>query len=665
MRIFGLARLLAFFAAALCILALPASAQEETKNLVWERYDVDLNVQPNGRVRVTETQRIRYLSGFWRNGGRKIPLNRVDNITGVQVSEVGPGGQVTPLPSEIARQGDELQVSWQYAPATAGDVRTFRLEYTVEGVVRVYPDNQQLRWIAIPDERRFPVEESTVTLRLPGNVPPQQLQLESYPERARGEELPQANGAVYRVRDLPAFQGFEVRAQFPAGTVPGATAPQWQQQADRLDYLNENVQPRNNFILLGLGLLIPAAGLVGLLALWFTRGKDPGVGRDAETLNQPPSDLPAPLAGVLLDEQADVQDVVSTILSLAERGVITITQQTNEELLGSTVDFELRLNQPYNPENLRPYERVVVDNLFHAGQTESVRMSEAKGRFMAAVPAFKDQLYEEVVRAGLFRSNPERTRRTYRSLGIGLAVLAVLFGCGASALLSAYADPFFILLPALGLAAVGVGLVALSRVMPVKTLNGAVEASRWRSFRNYLAHIERTPDIAQDKGAFERYLSYATAFNLGRSWLEKFSSVGTPAPAWYRSAMGAGGRLEDAVDPFGMPLPGPFGRRRYGGGFGMGGPIIIVPPFGGGFGGGGHRSEGGGIVTGGDGAGGDLFGNSGLFDFGDGRGVLDRTSGGFGDLLDQASDAFGGADWGGGGAGGFGGGSGGGGADFS
>ncbi len=93
-----------------------------------------------------------------------------------------------------------------------------------------------------------------------------------------------------------------------------------------------------------------------------------------------------------------------------------------------------------------------------------------------------------------------------------------------------------------------------------------------------------------------------------------------------------------------------------------GGPIIFFPPFGGGHG---HGGNAGGPAAGGDASGGGLFGgDSGLFDFGDQRGVLDQTSGGFGDLLEQASDAFGGADWGGGGSGGFGGGGGGGGADF-
>ncbi len=638
------------------LLSAPVQAQE-AKNLEWRRYDVALDVQPDGRMRVTETQEIEYLSGQWMNGGRKIPLDRVDKISDVQVSLVEEGGNTRPLQAETYQENGELQIGWRYPPTFGGESRTFEVSYTVEGVVRVYSDNQQIRWIAVPDERRFPVDASTVTLRLPKTVSLQPENLESYPERLGGEERATQDGAVYTVDGLLAGEGFEIRAQLPAGTVAQAQAPAWQQEADRQDRLNETVKPRNNAVLLGLGLLIPVAGLVGLLGLWFTRGKDPGVGRDAESINQPPSDLPAPLAGVLLDEQADVQDVVSTILSLSERGVIRITQEENAELLGSNIDYRVELIQPYKPQELRGYERTLVDTLFAQG--DAVKLSEVKGKFMAALPVFRDRLYDEVVRAGLFRANPEQTRKRYRSLGTGVLVLGILLGCVGTSVLSAYASPFFLFLPALGLAAVGIGLMALSRAMPVRTLNGAVEASRWRSFRNYLAHIERTADIVEDKGAFERYLSYATAFNLGRSWLEKFSSVGVPAPAWY----GQAGPMGADFDGFDMGT-GRYGRRR--GGFGTGGgPIIIVPPFGGGFGHG-HGGSAGGPVAGGDASGGGLFGgDSGLFDFGNQRGVLDQTSGGFGDLLEQASDAFGGADWGGGGSGGFGGGGGGGGADFS
>lgn len=50
----------------------PALADEE-KSLVWERLDVDLVVQPNGDIQVTEHHVIRFTSGSFTFGYRDIP----------------------------------------------------------------------------------------------------------------------------------------------------------------------------------------------------------------------------------------------------------------------------------------------------------------------------------------------------------------------------------------------------------------------------------------------------------------------------------------------------------------------------------------------------------------------------------------------------------------
>ncbi len=651
---------------ALASLAAPAQA-DSSKSLVWKRFDVALDVQKNGLMQVAETQQIQFQSGYWQNGGRTIPLGRVDDISNVHVLAVQPGGGTREVPIETSVENNQLEILWHFPEASPGETRTFVVKYTVHGVVRVYPKVDQIRWQAVPPDRRFPVEESTVTLRLPGSVKPSDLVLASYPARLGGKESPTSNGAVFSVGSIPANQGWEVRAQFPKGIV-NATKPSWQAQADREDYLNETVRPRNNFILLVIGFLIPVVGLVGLFTLWLTRGKDPSVGRDPESVSSPPSDLPAPLVGVLLDERVDVQDVISSIVSLAERGIIRITQVQNDKLLGSNNDYKLELVKDADRSRLRPYERTLIENLFGGG--DSVMLSDAKGHFLAAIPLFRDQLYEEVVREGLFRDNPEKVRQRYHKIGVGIVVLAGVLGVLGLVLFSQYANFFFVLFPALGLAAVGFALMRLSGAMPVRTLDGAVAASQWRAFRSYLENIEHSDKLSQDKGAFERYMSYATAFHVGRSWIEKFSSVGVPAPPWYKPGEpvevgGQPGRYYRSYDPYG-------------------GPVIIVPPFGGYYGGGGTSagSGAGGAQnappSGNAGAGGGLFGGTGLFDFGNDTNAFDQGSNSLADLFDQASDAFGGSHWGGdgggffgggggfgGGAGGFGGGSGGGGADFS
>ena len=130
-----------------------------------------------------------------------------------------------------------------------------------------------------------------------------------------------ADGRVITyVNDTPLLPDdtFEVRVQFPHGLLP-ITTPAWQEQMQRGDALNLGL------IVLSLFTLI--AGPLGVLLLWYTRGRDPELTTVVPTyISEPPDELPPAVVGTLLDEQADMQDIVSTQLDLARRGYMTMTE---------------------------------------------------------------------------------------------------------------------------------------------------------------------------------------------------------------------------------------------------------------------------------------------------------------------------------------------------
>jgi hypothetical protein len=70
--------------------------------------------------------------------------------------------------------------------------------------------------------------------------------------------------------------------------------------------------------------------------------------------------------------------------------------------------------------------------------------------------------------------------------------------------------------------------------MPVKTRTGAEEAAKWRAFKRYLKDIDRYAQLEEATDQFDRYLPYAIAFGVERSWINKFAAVpSTPVPIWY------------------------------------------------------------------------------------------------------------------------------------
>ena len=71
-------------ALALVVLSSGTPAEAQTKSLYWKRYDVDVTVQPNGDLRVIETQEIAFLGGPFHYGFRVIPGDRLDGLADIR-----------------------------------------------------------------------------------------------------------------------------------------------------------------------------------------------------------------------------------------------------------------------------------------------------------------------------------------------------------------------------------------------------------------------------------------------------------------------------------------------------------------------------------------------------------------------------------------------------
>ncbi len=133
-----------------------------------------------------------------------------------------------------------------------------------------------------------------------------------------------------------------MRVQFPHGIVGGAK-PSWQTAYDRKAAWESDYKPLAD---LGLGLagaLLLVGGPLLLLLLWYVRGRDPEVVLPAQYLTEPPSNEPPGVAGTLVDEKADMQDIIATLVDLARRGYLVIEEERKSSFFGATnFDFIFR-----------------------------------------------------------------------------------------------------------------------------------------------------------------------------------------------------------------------------------------------------------------------------------------------------------------------------------
>src|SRR5262245_34046373 len=120
----------------------PALAQDKT--LYWQRYDVNLEVQPNGDMLVEESQEIVFTSGTFTFGFATIPMDYVEQIIDESVAEVTPQGELAYTSDSSSQYGfttaDEegnREITW-YFPPTRNTTKTYILRYRVIGGVRIY-----------------------------------------------------------------------------------------------------------------------------------------------------------------------------------------------------------------------------------------------------------------------------------------------------------------------------------------------------------------------------------------------------------------------------------------------------------------------------------------------------------------------------------------------
>ncbi|MBI4672750.1 MAG: DUF2207 domain-containing protein [Chloroflexi bacterium] len=536
-------RILTLFVLSLALLILstdPALAQ--SKSVVVRSRNGDITIQANGNLDFDEEWVVQFIGGSFSYAFRCIEQGKYDAIRNWQVSQNGiefsqsSSGRAGTF--ELYTEENKDCIKWHFAPTTSA-TRNFNLRYTVQGGLRIYPGGDQFFWNFIESDRQYTINSSQVTLHIPGNTD------KSLIKAAAGENLAAQDGStqvidgntvIFTGKNFTPGDLWTLRAQFPHGIVD-AQPSNWQTSLDQRDAL----APIVGFGALMLSLIALIGGGLGLYLLWYTQGRDKPTGLVAEFYPTPPTDDPPGVAGVLLDERADMQDIVATIVDLARRGVLRMIEKSEPGFLGIGTKRDFTFERADNETGLREYEETLIQKMF--GARDSIDLDDLKEKFYKYLPEIKKEMYQEVVRAGYYSSSPQAARTRYSVLGVGGLVV---LGCIGFALFGALIDisPLaFCPLVAFGL--LGVALIVLAQFMPKRTNAGGTAFAKWNAFKRYLANIEKYANVAEAKDQFDKYLPYAIAFGLEHSWVNKFAAVDTPAPPWY------------------FPYGGYYGGRRY------------------------------------------------------------------------------------------------------
>jgi uncharacterized membrane protein YgcG len=263
---------------------------------------------------------------------------------------------------------------------------------------------------------------------------------------------------------------------------------------------------------------LPLLTLLGMFVLWLKLGRDPRK-RVIAPAFAPPRDLHSGAVGVLIDDRIDLRDISAMLVGLAVKGYLSIQEPEKEEYVF--------VRQQATASELSPPEQAVFDALFDTPETNERSLASLEQNFYKSLPTIKSRLYGQLIEAGYYKNNPERTKGFYVGIGLFTLPLAVYLGIQSTSIYLAVAVALSALV-----------VLAFARFMPRKTTKGVRKLEEILGLSEYIrkAEVDRIEfHNAPEKGPelFEKLLPYAIALNLTKIWTRQFDGLLTEPPQWY------------------------------------------------------------------------------------------------------------------------------------
>ena len=573
-----------------------------------------LTITGDGRVQVDESQSLSVLSGALASGYRVISLRQLDAITDVAIAE-GDNDflvaetdcvncyrvQATQRRSDWVRynQADQtvvynpdsfgsVELLWEFPLLVKGDATRFRLRFTAVNAIQLLEDRQRLTWTVIPTDNPD-VAAAEVRLTLPPGIALDDVQIEG----GTLHILEDGTLAVRHEGPVTGGDGWQISITMPLDATTAAKSL-WQQDLEKaLDEARvaaeaaaeaaaatEARRARGQLVAAALSVLLGVGGLLGVVLLWYLRGRDPeALVSPPERLSEPPSGLPAGAVAYLLEETLTGRGLTASLFELAELGLVRVPLNGT----GSTLFVQLNHNEPLDdlaevadpdgvpvavaPHLIRLFNLIQAD--IPAGQEKS--WSGLLEKMRPHLPAFYFLMGQEA--SHFFAEPPEAVRTRWQRIsqlliigGIVAALLSLIIWVGAIGWIAAG--------PALALVVVGLVLLAVSHALPQRTEAGVLEADLWRAYQRYLRELQAT-DGKVAAVVLERHFAYAVALDVVDVVVETAARDNPPPPIWTRPVLWQTlrpGQANPQTRP--QPLPGEVNLP----GDGLPGPLLQGRP---------------------------------------------------------------------------------------
>ena len=270
-----------------------------------------------------------------------------------------------------------------------------------------------------------------------------------------------------------------------------------------------------------------AAFLAAFYWVWNKYGKDDEV--VATTSYFPPSGITPAMAGFLIDDSGDTQDLISLIPYWGTQGIIKMEHIPKKGLF-SKEDTKLIAIKPL-PIDASEYEKIIFNGLFGSyfeTETKEVLVSSLQNTFYTTMQDAKAVLKDNAQMYYVAAAKKMQTKVIFGIIIIGILCFFIFIN-------------FWGLWAALSVIPVTIFLLIMSIYMVKKNPLGNTIFSELKGFKQFIkvAEENKLKMLLKDSPTyFESTMSYALAFGLFDKWAKKFETLDLQPPSWYSSSAG-------------------------------------------------------------------------------------------------------------------------------
>ncbi len=531
--------------AALWAVTLSATPVRADEGWVIASFHSDIHIATNSTLTITEDIRVDFGSLHKHGIFRSIPLryrytDAHDRYYEMTVNSVTDGVKPVPYTTSVDNDNEVIKIGDPNYVVTG--VNRYVVSYQVVGAMNSFSDHDELFWNV--DGALWPVPKQSVSATV--SMPTSSLQKAACYEGKSGSTetcpfgkvtfgLPNGFNTITftSTRELASGEQMSVVTALNKGAV-SVPAPLLESRKRLFPQDAFDINP----LTIGISVLVFLAGIALMARFWWLHGRDraylgqyyltndphdkaePVFQRDPVVVEfGPPQNLRPAQLGLILDESADTKDVTATIVDLAVRGHLTISEVPGQR------DW-LLTRKAGDVSTLLPFETTLLDGLF-AGR-QQVKISELKGTFQPALRASEIQVYTDAMARKLFRVRPD----LMRAGAIGLAILIVAAGAALTFVLGVN---FGWGLVGFAVALVGLALLAGHRFLSTRTAAGRELMQHALGFRLYMTTAEKyRQQFAEKAEIFTQLLPYAIVFGCVGRWAKAFEGIDTSASnGWY------------------------------------------------------------------------------------------------------------------------------------